>query len=42
MKTYLKVKDYSVSGEEFYLLHKEKYDMLETFPKPSNKKLHEY
>lgn len=42
MKTYLKVKDYSVSGEEFYLLHNEKYDMLETFPKPSNKKLPEY
>ena len=40
--TYLTVKDHSVSGEEFQLLHDEAMDMLETFPQPSLEKLPEY
>ncbi|MHA7844390.1 MAG: class I SAM-dependent methyltransferase [Winogradskyella sp.] len=39
---YLNVKDHSVSGEEFQLLHNEKLDMLETFPQPQGEKLSEY
>lgn len=40
--TYLTIKDYSVSGEEFQLLHNETLDMLETFPQPQGEKLSEY
>jgi 2-polyprenyl-3-methyl-5-hydroxy-6-metoxy-1,4-benzoquinol methylase len=40
--TYLTVKDHSVSGEEFQLLHNEALDMLETFPQPQGEKLSEY
>ncbi|MBJ6368462.1 class I SAM-dependent methyltransferase [Snuella sedimenti] len=41
-KTYLRVKDYSVSGEEFDLVLNSEFDFLETFPKPSESKLPEY
>ena len=40
--TYLTVKDHSVSGEEFQLLHNVELDMLETFPQPQGDKLSEY
>tara|TARA_R100001369_G_scaffold5880_1_gene16048 strand:+ start:39970 stop:40830 length:861 start_codon:yes stop_codon:yes gene_type:complete len=40
--TYLTVKDHSVSGEEFQLLHNEELDMLETFPQPQTDKLSNY
>lgn len=33
--TYITVKDYSVSGEDFQLIHNTEYDYLETTPKPS-------
>ncbi|WP_299883621.1 class I SAM-dependent methyltransferase [uncultured Lacinutrix sp.] len=39
---YIKVNDYSVSGEEFELIHNSELDYLETFPKPSLEKLSEY
>ena len=41
-KSNLKVKDYSVSGEEFQLIHHSEYDYLETSPKPSLEKLPDY
>ena len=41
-KLYLKTKDHSVSGEEFYLLYNESMDMLETSPKPIADKLPDY
>ena len=41
-KSNLKVKDYSVSGEEFQLIHHSEYDYLETSPKPALDKLAEY
>jgi 2-polyprenyl-3-methyl-5-hydroxy-6-metoxy-1,4-benzoquinol methylase len=37
--TYLNVKDYSVSGEEFQLIYNEQLEMLETFPQPSEEQL---
>lgn len=40
--TYLTVKDYSVSGEDFQLVHNEELDMLETTPQPSANTLSEY
>ncbi len=40
--TYLTVKDYSVSGEKFQLLHNLDLDMLETYPQPKLEKLSEY
>jgi len=40
--TYLTVKDHSVSGEEFQLIHNIEFDYLETTPKPSTDKLPEY
>jgi 2-polyprenyl-3-methyl-5-hydroxy-6-metoxy-1,4-benzoquinol methylase len=40
--TYLTVKDYSVSGEEFHLIYNEELDMLETFPQPKAEKLSDY
>lgn len=40
--TYLTVKDYSVSGEEFQLLHNKELDMLETFPQPKAENLLDY
>lgn len=40
--TYLEVKDYSVSGEEFQLLYNEELDMLETFPQPKAENLSKY
>ncbi len=40
--TYLTVKDYSVSGEEFQLIYNNELDLLETFPKPSEDKLAAY
>ena len=40
--TYLTVKDHSISGEEFQLLHNETLDLLETFPQPQGEKLSEY
>jgi len=39
---YLKVKDHSVSGEEFNLLYNEDFDFLETFPQPSQEQLPKY
>ena len=39
---YLTVKDYSVSGEKFQLLHNLDLDMLETHPQPKLEKLSEY
>ncbi|WP_298901129.1 class I SAM-dependent methyltransferase [uncultured Psychroserpens sp.] len=41
-KTYLELKDYSVSGEHFQLLYNKELDMLETFPQPSEEKLGYY
>jgi 2-polyprenyl-3-methyl-5-hydroxy-6-metoxy-1,4-benzoquinol methylase len=40
--TYLNVKDYSVSVEEFQLLYNEELDMLETFPQPKAENLSDY
>ncbi|MEL6918022.1 MAG: class I SAM-dependent methyltransferase [Bacteroidota bacterium] len=40
MRSYLKTKDYSVSGEEFQLLHDVDFDMLITQPQPE--RLEEY
>ncbi|WP_178991337.1 class I SAM-dependent methyltransferase [Winogradskyella schleiferi] len=40
--TYLTLKDYSVSKEEFQLLHNKELDMLETYPQPEAEKLSEY
>jgi 2-polyprenyl-3-methyl-5-hydroxy-6-metoxy-1,4-benzoquinol methylase len=39
---YLTVKDHSVSGEEFQLVHNMKLNMLETFPQPEAEKLPDY
>jgi 2-polyprenyl-3-methyl-5-hydroxy-6-metoxy-1,4-benzoquinol methylase len=39
---YLKVKDYSVSGETFNLIYNAELDLLETFPKPSLERLPDY
>ena len=39
---YLKVKDYSVSGETFNLIYNPESDILETYPKPSLEKLPDY
>jgi 2-polyprenyl-3-methyl-5-hydroxy-6-metoxy-1,4-benzoquinol methylase len=41
-KLYLKVKDYSVSGEEFQLFYNQEIEMLETRPQPSPNKLPDY
>lgn len=41
-KTFLTVKDHSVSDEEFELLHNNELDLLETHPQPSLEKLPEY
>jgi predicted SAM-dependent methyltransferase len=41
-QTYLKVKDHSVSYEEFNLLYNPTLDLLETSPKPSKEKLQDY
>lgn len=40
--TNIVVEDYSVSGEEFELIHNEEFDYLETRPKPSLEKLPNY
>ena len=40
--TYLKVKDHSVSGEEFQLIFNEDTEMLETFPAPNKDQLSKY
>lgn len=40
--TYLKVKDHSVSGEEFQLIYNAELDMLETYPQPSEDTLSHY
>ncbi|WP_434063041.1 class I SAM-dependent methyltransferase [Hwangdonia lutea] len=39
---YLKVKDHSVSGEEFELIQNSEYGFLETTPQPFSEKLPEY
>jgi 2-polyprenyl-3-methyl-5-hydroxy-6-metoxy-1,4-benzoquinol methylase len=39
---FIKVKDHSVSGEEFQLLYNKELDLLETFPQPEVEKLSEY
>ncbi|MBU3820629.1 class I SAM-dependent methyltransferase [Flavobacteriaceae bacterium XHP0103] len=39
---YLKVKDYSVSGETFDLIYDSEFDLLETQPKPALEKLSHY
>lgn len=39
---YLKVKDHSVSGEEFELIYNSEFDFLETVPQPSLEKLPDY
>lgn len=41
-RIYLTVKDHSVSGEEFQLLHNTELDMLETCPQPEGDKLSYY
>lgn len=41
-KEYIKVKDYSVSGETFALMHHHDLDMLQTTPQPTLDKLPEY
>ena len=41
-KSYLNVKDHSVSGEEFELVYNEEFDFLETHPQPSEDKLGDY
>ena len=41
-EVYIKVKDHSVSGEEFELRYNETYDMLETFPQPAANDLQKY
>jgi 2-polyprenyl-3-methyl-5-hydroxy-6-metoxy-1,4-benzoquinol methylase len=41
-KPYLTVKDYSVSGETFQLIHNLELDMLETYPQPKEEDLPEY
>ncbi|WMI66657.1 class I SAM-dependent methyltransferase [Aestuariibaculum sp. YM273] len=41
-KVYLKVKDHSVSGEEFSLIQNSEYGFLETVPQPSLEKLPDY
>jgi 2-polyprenyl-3-methyl-5-hydroxy-6-metoxy-1,4-benzoquinol methylase len=40
--TFFKVKDYSVSGEEFELIHNSEFDYLETTPLPSSENLPNY
>lgn len=40
--TFLSVRDHSVSGEEFQLLHDKEIDMLETYPQPAIDKLSDY
>jgi len=40
--TYLTLKDHSVSGEEFQLVHNKELDLLETFPQPQAEKLSDY
>jgi 2-polyprenyl-3-methyl-5-hydroxy-6-metoxy-1,4-benzoquinol methylase len=40
--TYITVKDFSVSGESFDLIHNENFDYLETTPQPSLEKLPDY
>jgi 2-polyprenyl-3-methyl-5-hydroxy-6-metoxy-1,4-benzoquinol methylase len=39
---YISVKDHSVSGESFDLMHHAEYDILETSPQPQGEKLSEY
>lgn len=39
---YITIKDHSVSGEEFQLLHNKELDLLETFPQPEGEKLSDY
>ena len=41
-KTYLNVKDHSVSGQTFQLRYNETFDFLETFPQPSPEQLPKY
>ncbi|RYG04026.1 MAG: class I SAM-dependent methyltransferase [Chitinophagaceae bacterium] len=41
-KIYLKLKDHSVSGEDFQLIENKQLDLLETFPKPAPEKLPSY
>lgn len=41
-KCYLKLKDYSVSGEDFQLIYNESLEMLETHPQPSEEQLPKY
>ncbi|RLD28192.1 MAG: methyltransferase [Bacteroidetes bacterium] len=41
-KVYFKVKDHSVSGEDFQLLYNQEFDFLETFPQPSLEQLPKY
>ncbi|MDN3491523.1 class I SAM-dependent methyltransferase [Winogradskyella bathintestinalis] len=41
-RTYLTLKDHSVSKDEFQLLHNKELDMLETYPQPKGQKLSEY
>jgi len=40
--SFLKLKDHSVSGEEFELIYNSELDMLETFPQPEEKELPRY
>lgn len=41
-KSHLKVKDFSVSGEQFQLIENKEYGFLETIPQPSSDKLPSY
>lgn len=41
-KTYLTVKDYSVSGEVFQLIYNEELDLLETSPQPQSEHIEKY
>ena len=40
--SYIKVKDHSVTGEEFELLYNEVYEMLETHPQPTKENIGKY
>lgn len=41
-KSFLKLKDYSISGEEFELLYNSEFDLLQTHPQPSLENISKY
>jgi 2-polyprenyl-3-methyl-5-hydroxy-6-metoxy-1,4-benzoquinol methylase len=42
LQHYITLKDYSLTQEEFQLFHHQEYDLLVTFPKPTNEELGHY